>query len=396
MVKHRPGDQMPADAGTKVLTVEKFQRLRMMLGMKEMVKEEEKIEEKTEEKIEEQKGQKRGLRGDSSLPDLKKALQMIVVAVQLMSVKAMEDENGPRDVSSFSLFDVVMMYTVVVLITVICMRYPWRTESQAPTPVVQEEDSHITPEVKGPTVLPTEGGESEPRGPSKESVRSARSEGSDRAMTPEEFEEWVRTHREEILRCAGPSGLERDDEDQGTQASSSWLATLQRLREEEEVRSRSRSERRRRSDAEDEMEEDELLSLEERASGVSAAEAVGKGSEKGKGKGDGVGPEVPEPALVVGASSGVYITQKGAKYHLFTTCSSLANTRLLRRSPPCADCAFDLRMIYVRGGRSIWSLGQGQPYHQDSTRSAAFVGACYEKGAGIYEGLSRNVGRKSC
>ena len=189
VVKHRPGDQMPADAGTKVLTVEKFQRLRVMLGMKELVKEEEKIEEKieekkeekkeekieekAEEKSEERKGQKKGLRGDSSLPDLKKALQMIVVAVQLMSVKAMEDENGPKDVSSFSLFDVVMMYTVaVVLITVICMRYPWRTESQAPTPVVQEEDSHITrtPSTgvrsergeSEPTVLPTEGGESEP------------------------------------------------------------------------------------------------------------------------------------------------------------------------------------------------------------------------------------------
>ena len=197
MVKHRPGDQMPADAGTKVLTVEKFQKLRVMLGMKELVKEEEKIEEKAEEKSEELKRQKRGLRDDSGLPDLKKALQMIVVAVQLMSVKAMEDENGPRDVSSFSLFDVVMMYTVVVvLITVICMRYPWRTESQAPTPVVQEEDSHIThtPSTgvrsergeSEPTVLPTEGGESEPRGPSMESVRSRRSEGPDRAMTPEE------------------------------------------------------------------------------------------------------------------------------------------------------------------------------------------------------------------
>ena len=384
VVKHRPGDQMPADAGTKVLTVEKFQRLRMMLGMKELEKIEEKSEEKNDEKSEEKKRQKKGLKGDSSLPELKKALQMIVVAVQLMSVKAMEDENGPKDVSSFSLFDVVMMYTVaVVLITVICMRYPWRTESQAPTSVVQEEDSHITrtPSTgvrsergeSEPTVLPTEGGESEPRGPSMESVRSRGSEGSDRAMTPEEFEEWVRNHREEILRCAGPSGLERDEEasssgHQGTQASSSWLATLQRLREEEDVRSRSRSERRRRTDAEDEMEEDRLLSLEERASGVIAIEAVGKGKGKGKGKGegDGVGPEVPEPpALPVGASLGVYITQTGAKYHLFATCSSLTNTRLLRRSPPCADCAFDIRMIYVRGGRSIWSNGRGQPYHQD-------------------------------
>ena len=169
VVKHRPGDQMPADAGTKVLTVEKFQRLRVMLGMKELEKIEEKIEEKKDEKIEEKeeekseerKRQKKGLKGDSSLPDLKKALQMIVVAVQLMSVKAMEDENGPKDVSSFSLFDVVMMYTVaVVLITVICMRYPWRTESQAPTPVVQEEDSHITRTPS--TGVRSERGESEP------------------------------------------------------------------------------------------------------------------------------------------------------------------------------------------------------------------------------------------
>ena len=50
-----------------------------------------------------------------------------------------------------------------------------------------------------------------------ESVRSRRSEGSDRAMTPEEFEVWVRNHTKEILRCAGPSGLERDEE-----ASSAW------------------------------------------------------------------------------------------------------------------------------------------------------------------------------
>ena len=103
------------DAGTKVLTVENFQRLRRMLRLEELMMSEEKIEEKKEEKSEEKREELMRLRS----PELKRALQTIVVAVQLMSVKAVEEGNEQMEASSFSLFDLVLIYTlVVILITV--------------------------------------------------------------------------------------------------------------------------------------------------------------------------------------------------------------------------------------------------------------------------------------
>ena len=71
---------------------------------------------------------------------------------------------------------------------------------------------------------------------------------------------------------------------------------------------------------------------------------------------------IPPPRPFV--PRGVIITKFGTKYHIDPDCRALQNSANVRRSPPCADCAFTMNMQFAYRGDTIWSLGQGRPYHR--------------------------------
>ena len=159
---------------------------------------------------------------------------MIVAALQLMSVKAVEGWNEQMEASSFSFFDVVLIYTlVVILITVMCMRYPRRTERKAQR---CREEEKWKRRIRAYSFANRRTWVRASRSIDGEFKEQRRSEGSDRAILTSAA--WARAHRDEILRCAGPSGINRAEQAASRSACQKLMVgdVAARLREEEEVR----------------------------------------------------------------------------------------------------------------------------------------------------------------
>lgn len=135
MLRHRPGQEMLADLGTKILPVARFETLKTGLGMQKR-----KIEEEGDRAPEEKKRKKGDRdpeerkeeegRSDSMKPakvpeELVRALQVITMYATLTCGKAMGQED-PSGGAHRVLHILIMAYTLLVAVITLLIRWAWQ------------------------------------------------------------------------------------------------------------------------------------------------------------------------------------------------------------------------------------------------------------------------------
>ena len=321
-------------------------------------------EEKERKKVrrEEKEGPRRiGDLGGRQLP--------FTLAAALLTPKANGMEEGPNGGGNdgqrhygyeFSIF--MAAYTIFVVLFTVMVMMVWQMRGERMREVERlrrmAERSRSRTTSRGSSV-PTDLDQMQSIQEDEETER--RSEGSDRAMTRQEFHDFVMRNREDILRLRNsmPEGIPAPRPPQSSSSSTSTRRTDEGIQgDQEETPQRMPDE-----DWEEEMalaHEDVQGESEEPTEDRSLSQEP---QVKGQGKGEG------EPHLPRGM--GVFVTRFGARYHLFRDCQTLQNSMGVRQSPPCSECSFSMRMIYAARGEPLWCLGTGQKYHAESQMTRA-------------------------
>lgn len=129
VLKHKPGREMLADIGTKILPAARFEALKTGLGMQKMRKEEkggyEREDGKRDRDPEAEKDQKTGGKKDPKVPqELVKALQAITIMATLKCGKAMEGNERPPD-SGYLLQILLFAYSTFLVLLTLILRWMW-------------------------------------------------------------------------------------------------------------------------------------------------------------------------------------------------------------------------------------------------------------------------------
>lgn len=214
MIRHIPGAEMTADLGTKVLSVERFNQLKQMMGM---VTEEVEVKKKIEERKQTVSGKE----------ELEKALKAVILVAQFMMVKGSPGENGTveelyeetNDTDAFT-WNQVLWMTLSFVMTLVVLGSVFAAMRRSVLRPEEEEErmrrlaeevrreiaegEEANPELTRPT-LRQRGGDGE-RGDARNTPAQRRERRTERHRTQEgrnpsrDFEERRREDEERLLR----------------------------------------------------------------------------------------------------------------------------------------------------------------------------------------------------
>lgn len=121
LLRHRAGEEMLADLGTKILASPRFEKLKTGLGMQKVLREEEVKDDEEEEK-------KRGSIQPNVPTELIRALQVLTLCAALEKAKAAEDgskeEKAGEEIPYFQIF--MMAYSLLIVCLTLLMNWMCR------------------------------------------------------------------------------------------------------------------------------------------------------------------------------------------------------------------------------------------------------------------------------